>query len=362
MQQSVLSRKAIIRGGLITLALGLVLYLLGLMFEEQENLGINVIILFCAWPLISFLSQRTSIYTILGLIALLVGSMALDLYLEIPDNPITLPLIILFWLGVAWLILPAFFRKYQWPILLSYAGVVLLFLFFRMSPNYFEELRGSFTYLILIPLPIFTLLWLYEQWRWLKTLQTEKAQAELTALKNQVNPHFFFNTLNNLYGLAVEKSDETPGMILKLSDLMRYTIYEAKADLVSLQDEVNYLQDYISLHQIRYRTEVAISFVSHLSHPHSIAPLLLIIPLENAFKHGVESLAEKAYIDLRITTTESSIICTIINNYEPKTERKKGIGLANLRKRLALLYPDRHRLTIQKTEKEYTFSLEIQLA
>ena len=138
MLQSLFNRNAFIQGGLITLTLGLVLYLLGLMFEEQKNLGMNVIILLFAWLLISFLSQRTSIYKILGLIVLLVGSMALDLYLEIPDNPITLPLIILFWLGIAWLILPAFFRKYQWPILFTYGLVLILFLFFRMSPNYFE--------------------------------------------------------------------------------------------------------------------------------------------------------------------------------------------------------------------------------
>jgi LytS/YehU family sensor histidine kinase len=203
-------------------------------------------------------------------------------------------------------------------------------------------------------------LWLYEQWRWLKMLKADKAKAELTLLKNQINPHFFFNTLNNLYGLAVEKSEQAPAMILKLSDIMRYTIYEGKADYVPLKEEVAYLEDYIELHKIRYHKKVDISFHKSLQHSHKIAPLLLIVPLENAFKHGVESLAEHAFIKLEIRTTPKSLFFQISNNYEPTVQEGKGIGLTNLKKRLALIYPNRHHLDITKTAKIYTLSLEIE--
>ena len=95
--------------------------------------------------------------------------------------------------------------------------------------------------------------WLFQQWKWLKTLESKKSKAELSLLKSQINPHFFFNTLNNLYGLTVEKSDDAPNVVLKLSDMMRYTIYMGKEDLVPLKDEVDYLQNYIELHKIRYQ-------------------------------------------------------------------------------------------------------------
>ena len=311
------------------------------------------------WWVLSVLLSKFPIYEVVGVMGLLVVAFAAEFFMKFPDNPVTIPLLILFWLGVAYLILPEFFKKYRIAILSVYGLVLLYFFIFRGMPNYFETYHKNFLRFLLIPLPFFAALWGYEQWRWLRMLKADKAKAELTLLKNQIDPHFFFNTLNNLYGLAVEKSDQAPAMILKLSDIMRYTIYEGKADYVALEDEVAYLEDYIELHRIRYQKQVNISFHTDLQHPQKIAPLLLIIPLENAFKHGVESLTTDAFIHVKIHSSPTRIYFSISNNYESGKRKEEGIGLANLKKRLALIYPSRHRLEITQTADLYTVSLEI---
>ena len=208
------------------------------------------------------------------------------------------------------------------------------------------------------------MLWFYEQWKWFRTLKAEKAEAELALLRSQVNPHFFFNTLNNLYSLVVHQSEKAPEVILKLSDMMRYTIYEGKKDKVSLKEEIEYLQGYIDLHKIRYQKEVDIRFETSEESELQIAPLLFIVPLENAFKHGVESLREGAYIHASVKTDiqNEKLVFEISNNFEEKNpDSEKGIGLANLRQRLELLYPDQHQLDIVKGENEFKITLQLNM-
>ncbi|MEM6771345.1 MAG: sensor histidine kinase, partial [Bacteroidota bacterium] len=219
-----------------------------------------------------------------------------------------------------------------------------------------REVVGLFTY----PIPLLLALWGYEQWRWLKNLQADKTKAELALLKNQLNPHFLFNTLNNLYGLAVEKADETPEMILKLSSLLRYTIYDGRADFVPLADEVTYLEHYLELQKIRLHRQVDISFTKDLADAHEIAPLLLIVPLENAFKHGVERHREESYLHLEVRTTPEVITFSVRNNYLPNLGHKPGIGLSNLQQRLEHIYPRRHELVIKQTPTEFSVSLKIE--
>lgn len=321
---------------------------------------INISAFVFCWWIITYFVKKFPIYEVLGVMGLLVLAFLVESFIKFPDNPITIPLLILFWLGVAYFIIPQFFRKYKIAILTVYGAILSYFFIFRSMPNYFEDYHQNFLRFLFIPIPVFGALWAYEQWRWLQILKADKAKAELTLLKNQINPHFFFNTLNNLYGLAVEKSDQAPAMILKLSDIMRYTIYEGNADYVALKDEVAYLEDYIELHKIRYQKKVNISIRKDLQHAHKIAPLLLVIPLENAFKHGVEKLVEDAYIDLEISTTSEGIIFRISNNYESNGAGSEGIGLDNLKKRLALIYPNQHQLEITKTADVYTVSLQIE--
>jgi len=140
---------------------------------------------------------------------------------------------------------------------------------------------------------------------------------------------------------------------------MRYTIYDGNADYVYLKDEIAYIEDYIELNKIRYQKKVEITFIKDIPYSHKIAPILIVIPLENAFKHGVESLMENAFIKIEITTTNSGIFFRIKNNYEFKELKSKGIGLENLQKRLAMIYPNKHKLEITKTEDIYELSLSI---
>ena len=360
---------ALIQGAAIIAGLTLLLYnettyliIDSTNFSIPASIFINVLSLAFCWLCISYLISKFTLYKVLGLVTILVIAAVAERYANIEHNPVTIPFLILFWMGVAYFILPQFFKKYQFAILSVY-GLVIFYYFFNFitTPDYGLDQRLSFSRFVLLPIPVFAVLWGYEQWRWLKILKADKAKAELSLLKNQINPHFFFNTLNNLYGLAIEKSDQTPTMILKLSDIMRYTIYDSKADYVPLKNEITYLKDYIDLHKIRYQRKVDISFHLNLKHTHEIAPLLLVIPLENAFKHGVESQAGNAFIKLEVSTTVSSISFNISNNYEATMMRSQGIGLDNLKKRLALIYPDKHHLEISKTADIYTLSLKIEL-
>ncbi|MCP9290262.1 sensor histidine kinase [Gracilimonas sediminicola] len=283
---------------------------------------------------------------------------------NLQDNPLMILLMISFWLMLFYFILPEFFQKYRWLIVGLYGGSALFFLYARLFTGSFELYESTYKVwalsLFLLPVPVLLTLWFYEQWKWFRTLKAEKAKAELALLRSQVNPHFFFNTLNNLYSLVVHQSDKAPDVILKLSDMMRYTIYEGKKDRVPLKEEIEYLQRYIDLHKIRYQKEVVIKFEKPEETEATIAPLLLILPLENAFKHGVETMREGAFIHASVFEDDKKIVFRISNNFDEQTEEtEKGIGLENLKKRLELLYPDQHKLEIEKEEGVFTVILEL---
>lgn len=358
------------KGGIVTLGLAIMLTRAGLFIINSTDIAtpiyisINILSFVFCWLLISFLINKFSFYKVIGVLGLLVTAILAEHYLDIWNNPFTIPLLILFWLGVAYLVLPEFFKKYRIAILSVYAIVITsyYFFFFNMTPDYAINHRLNFVNFMLIPIPVFAAFWIYEQWRWLKTLQADKAKAELALLKSQINPHFFFNTLNNLYGLVVEKSDEAPEVVLKLSDMMRYTIYQGKKDLVLLKDEINYLYNYIELHKIRYQKKVEISFTHEVSEGLKIAPLLFIILLENAFKHGVEKMRENAFINLQMQLQGKKLYFTIENSFDPLALiHNNGIGLENLKKRLNHTYPNQHELIIEEKESIYKVQLNLDL-
>lgn len=284
-------------------------------------------------------------------------------YKGIWDSPIAIPLLILFWMGVAYIVLPEFIKKYRVAIL-SVFGLVIAynFLLFNMAPNPPENHRLYLTNFVFIPIPVFTALWVYEQWRWLRTLQADKGKAELALLRSQINPHFFFNTLNNLYGLVVEKSEKAPEVVLKLSDMMRYTIYEGKEDLVAVKDEISYLKNYVELHKIRYQKKVEILFTHDVQEGLKVAPLLFIVLLENAFKHGVEKIREDAFIHIRMQSRGKHLFFKIENSFDKSTSNlNNGIGLNNLKKRMEYLYPHRHELLVEEKESVYKVQLNLEL-
>lgn len=198
--------------------------------------------------------------------------------------------------------------------------------------------------------------------------QQEK-EAELKLLKAQLNPHFLFNTLNNLYGLSVVKSDQLPSLMLKLSDLLRYSLYETKETVVPLEKEIQYLVNYMSLEKIRLEDQADISFTKTGDfQAHSIAPMLLIVFVENAFKHlgvleGDKSIVK---VDLTIKDEELAFECTntvdssAINNQNLE-KGKSGIGLHNAKKRLELIYPNKHDLKIHQDISSYAIKLKVSL-
>lgn len=208
-------------------------------------------------------------------------------------------------------------------------------------------------YFFLLGLGIF---WLIRQLIFISKLKNEKTKAELLFLKSQVSPHFFFNMLNNLYGLVAKDTQKAQELILKLSDMMRYSIYEGEKETVSIQEEIEFLKNYITLHKMRYHKEITVDFKCDVDRNLKIVPLLFIILLENAFKHGVENLKDNAYINMNLTTSQNEIRFAIENNYE-KAENSSGIGLRNLKRRLELIYPHQHKLTFLVTENVYQVQL-----
>ena len=270
-----------------------------------------------------------------------------------------------FWIGLVYVLVPSFIKKYWKLILLIYGPLFIYFLYLRLFSGDVEaylEIKEDFPFFIFfLPIPVLFLIWIFEQWKWVQNLKAEKAKTELSLLRSQINPHFFFNTLNNLYALTVKNSKQAPDVILKLSDMMRYTIYEGEKETVKLADEIEYLNNYIDLHKIRYKKAVEITFKrDEIDTSLSIAPLLYIILLENAFKHGVETLTENAFIHINLYEDADYICFKIENNFDPKEiSEAKGIGLTNLKRRLALIYPKKHELTVDKTNNIYKATLKI---
>lgn len=193
-----------------------------------------------------------------------------------------------------------------------------------------------------------------------------KMKSELDNLKAQISPHFLFNTMNNFYGLAVENSNKLPNLMIKLSDLLRYSLYETKNDLVSIYKEVAYLKNYIELEKIRLESTLDMEFISEISENEDagIAPLVLMVFVENAFKHARQVLNEPITIKIKMSLSKEKVLTFIVeNNYFHKgQDHAGGLGLVNVKKRLELLYPgDLHHLIITKDGKLYKVNLQIKL-
>lgn len=195
----------------------------------------------------------------------------------------------------------------------------------------------------------------YQQELLRKTLESEKMSAELSFLKSQISPHFLFNSLNNIYSLTYHKSDKAPEAILKLADIMRYMIQENPDKLVSLNDEITYLKNYIALQQLRFKDPLALELEINADDlNYRIMPLLLISFLENAFKHGIVTDQEHPmYILIEALNSRLHFKISNLKSLVNKDEGK-GIGLENLQRRLALGYPNKHTFNIQNGEKFYT--------
>ena len=199
-----------------------------------------------------------------------------------------------------------------------------------------------------------------------QVLAQEKLEAELKFLKTQIHPHFLFNTLNNLYALTLKKSDQAPAMVLKLSDLINYMLYECNVERVPLRKEVKFIHDYIEIEKMRYGDLLELNLkIEGDKDERLVAPLIFLPFLENAFKHGANSQLEKAWVSISLTTRPDELIFKAENNSDKEVETgngtEKGIGLNNVRRRLDLLYPDHYDLVILEEKDSFLVTLKIPL-
>jgi two-component system LytT family sensor kinase len=195
-------------------------------------------------------------------------------------------------------------------------------------------------------------------------LRIEKQAAELNYLRSQTNPHFLFNTLNNIYSLARDKSDLAPESILRLSKILRFMLYETGGAYIAIAEELKIIDDYIALEKLRYDESLRVNFNYDIEDMKQALPPLLLIPLvENAFKHGVSETRGHPFIEIHLSVRNRKLSLMIKNSSEHPGEVyvKDTIGLPNLRRQLELLYTD-YKLSVQQSESVFTANLQINLA
>jgi two-component system, LytTR family, sensor kinase len=297
--------------------------------------------------------------------------------------------IIIYLLNVLYWI-PAFFYRHKWGI---YATIILLCgLFFGASSFIISYLVAG---KVMLPTPPFVpptgvSSWLFlpisilpvaaifalstsievsQEWAKQDKIRQEaennKLNSELEFLKFQINPHFLFNTLNNIYSLASDKSDTTETAILKLSNLLRYAIYETNVDRISLQREIEQIENYLELQKLRLsaKKNIAIDFqLSGKLENYQIAPMLLIPFVENAFKHGISYLQDSKIV-IRLSIVGNDLIFKVLNQkpiqVSPLKDEYSGIGLSNVKRRLDLIYPQQYELKVQETESSFAITLTL---
>ncbi len=332
-------------------------------FQQLIFWGISFGILLHLFTITDSFSRLDLIYTILFHIGLLTG-----VYLNI------------------FLLIPVFLKRERYLLYgitvvmdVFLAAGLSLFVFEYLSdilfPGYyiisgysiFGMAKFQLIYIGLTTLLELSLAWfrLAESEKKLMQIEKEKTSVELQALKSQVNPHFFFNSLNNLYSLTLNKSDDAPDMILRLSSLMRYILYDASDKFVPLQKEIDCINDYLKIQNLRIdkeRTKIRFEVKGKIK-KQVIAPLIFLPFIENSYKHGAKGKINNSFIKILLSVNEKQINFLIINNKGEavQVEKKKdgGLGLENVKKRLDLIYPGRH--TIDINDSSGLFEVDLKL-
>ena len=235
-------------------------------------------------------------------------------------------------------------------------------------PGYFFILIDGIKYIFLTALSValkVTGSW-YRMDAERKELEKQRSEAELQNLKNQLNPHFLFNTLNNIYSLIAINGEQAQEAVHELSRLLRYMLYDSAHAFVPVGKDLDFVRNYVKLMQIRMPEHVDLKTEIHVEQPNMpIAPLLFIAPAENAFKHGVSN-SKPSFVHIAIVAGEKQIKCLIKNSFFPKDKQQdksgSGIGLVNLRKRLDLLYPENYELICRQTAEMYSCELTINVS
>lgn len=284
-------------------------------------------------------------------------------------------------------ILPILFRNKNWQkytlLLIVLLASILCFrilvenqIYAKLAPNedYFKTLKiarivstlwDTLTFLIFTGMIRFVLDW-FELENKRKQLENEKLNAELNYLKSQINPHFLFNTLHNLNSLVYTGAKNANDVIIKLSNIMRYMIYESGKERVSLSSEIGYMNDYIHLESIRLNNSFKLDFeITGPVEQVKIAPLMLITFLENAFKHGVSDQEVDCWIIVKLSVDSEHLQYHVSNKKIKNTNQNKlksGFGLDNVKKRLELSYPNSYSLSVNDTTDVFSIDLKLQLA
>ncbi|MGZ2371910.1 sensor histidine kinase [Ancylomarina sp. YFZ004] len=231
-----------------------------------------------------------------------------------------------------------------------------------------DLLKFSFVYLALTTLLKLSKSWfaVLETQKELETVKREQIESELSALKSNINPHFLFNNLNSLYALSRKNAKETPDYILKLSELMRYMIYETQDKLVLLEKEINYITNYLDLQKLRCQSDTSIHYtiVGEID-TQQIAPFLLIPFIENCFKHGGMNQSDSNFIDLEIHINPESINMNLTNSIPMRPNKQisdeGGLGIENVKKRLNAHYQNKHELSLKSKKEQFNVELNLNL-
>lgn len=267
--------------------------------------------------------------------------------------------------------------NYILSFIVFFVLIVGLYIYIKQQESYGTRIHEIFTstrfiihhsLTVLFIVVFITMLRFVEEWFGMETrkkeLENENLNSELRFLKEQINPHFLFNTLNSLYYLATINSPNTPGVIEKLSQMMRYMLYDSNRPKVPLNQEIQYMRSYIELEKMRIEKEVPIKLnISGSIEEYHIVPLILNTFLENAFKHGLNNHTADGFISIEIVVEKGSLIFTVENSkpVNPDFKEKSGIGLQNVKRRLDLSYPEKYRLEVTEDDKTYRIDLNMVL-
>ncbi len=271
------------------------------------------------------------------------------------------------------------FGLYSFYTLVISTYLIMLSIFFSLiylAKFEFSEMNPLTKNILLVTTAVYLVIFIVSAFKLLKLnlQQTEKAKVletkfletrlklkeqELKYLKMQIHPHFLFNTLNTLYGFALKKADETPEMILKLSNLLDYLLYQADKPFVSLREEIDHIKDYIALEKMRFHDTLQVSISEeNVTNQQQIAPMLFIPFVENSFKHG-KIINDVLEIEISITVENDTVHFIIGNGNNDMGQIDDGIGLTNIRKRLELIYENKYQLTIESKTESYSVKLSI---
>lgn len=282
---------------------------------------------------------------------------------------------------INYVLLPRFFYKKKYMMFFLFVIIIVTGIIiieeFVLEKIYYPDTRGTrfpgIIYSLLDVMPVIMILAGFK-FAWdaskkqleVEELQSSVKESELQFLKSQINPHFLFNNLNNLYSYAIEQSPKTPSIILELSSVLRYMLYDCKENFVALPKEIEHLKNFTKLNELQIEERGKVTFrTENIQSNYRIAPLILTVFIENAFKHSTASQSKDIYIDINIKVTDNGMIEFECENsflsLGNTTKLSKGIGLQNVKKRLQILYPDAHELIIKESDELYTVILKMQL-